>query len=124
MICHACASANSGPFAPDGTSSHYPPDQSIVVVHVDLSLRLDLAAKRLVGRSVQRLSGREGARRIELDALDFESLTVEGATYAYDGSKVRIAFGRPFEEGTLFRLGAAFQSVTDWHRRRPPLPRA
>lgn len=28
--------------------------------------------------------------------------------------------GRPFEEGTLFRLGAAFQAVTDWHSRRPP----
>jgi aspartyl-tRNA(Asn)/glutamyl-tRNA(Gln) amidotransferase subunit A len=28
--------------------------------------------------------------------------------------------GRPFEEGTLFRLGVAFQAVTDWHRRRPP----
>ena len=32
--------------------------------------------------------------------------------------------GRPFEEATLFRLGAAFQTVTDWHRRRPPLPPA
>ncbi|WP_439580322.1 amidase [Elioraea sp.] len=32
--------------------------------------------------------------------------------------------GRPFDEGTLFRLGAAFQSVTDWHRRRPTPPRA
>ncbi|WP_051089374.1 amidase [Elioraea tepidiphila] len=28
--------------------------------------------------------------------------------------------GRPFEEGTLFRLGAAFQAATDWHRRHPP----
>lgn len=32
--------------------------------------------------------------------------------------------GRPFDEGTLFRLGVAFQAVTDWHRRRPPFPRA
>lgn len=30
--------------------------------------------------------------------------------------------GRPFDEGTLFRLGAAFQTVTDWHRCRPPYP--
>ena len=28
--------------------------------------------------------------------------------------------GRPFDEGTLLRLGAAFQTVTDWHSRRPP----
>ena len=32
--------------------------------------------------------------------------------------------GRPFDEATLFRLGVAFQSVTDWHRRRPAPPRA
>lgn len=32
--------------------------------------------------------------------------------------------GKPFDEGTLFRLGVAFQAVTDWHRRRPALPRA
>jgi aspartyl-tRNA(Asn)/glutamyl-tRNA(Gln) amidotransferase subunit A len=30
--------------------------------------------------------------------------------------------GRPFDEGTLFRLGVAFQAATDWHSRRPPPP--
>ncbi len=29
--------------------------------------------------------------------------------------------GRPFDEGTLFRVGRAFQQTTDWHARRPPL---
>ena len=29
--------------------------------------------------------------------------------------------GRPFDEATLFRVGAAFQSVTDFHRRHPTL---
>jgi aspartyl-tRNA(Asn)/glutamyl-tRNA(Gln) amidotransferase subunit A len=29
--------------------------------------------------------------------------------------------GRPFDEVTLFRVGAAFQSVTDFHRRSPTL---
>ncbi len=28
--------------------------------------------------------------------------------------------GRPFEEGTLLRAAAAYQSLTDWHRRAPP----
>ena len=27
--------------------------------------------------------------------------------------------GRPFAEGTLFRVGRAYQEVTDWHRRHP-----
>jgi len=29
--------------------------------------------------------------------------------------------GRPFDEATLFRLGAAFQAATDFHHRRPDL---
>lgn len=32
--------------------------------------------------------------------------------------------GRAFDEGTLLRLGVAFQAVTDWHHRRPSVPRA
>ncbi len=29
--------------------------------------------------------------------------------------------GRAFDEGTLLRVGYAYQQATDWHRRRPPL---
>jgi aspartyl-tRNA(Asn)/glutamyl-tRNA(Gln) amidotransferase subunit A len=29
--------------------------------------------------------------------------------------------GRPFEEALLLRAGRAYERVTDWHRRRPPL---
>jgi aspartyl-tRNA(Asn)/glutamyl-tRNA(Gln) amidotransferase subunit A len=28
---------------------------------------------------------------------------------------------KPFDEAVLFRVGHAYQSATDWHRRRPPL---
>ena len=28
---------------------------------------------------------------------------------------------KPFDEATLFRIGYAYQSATDWHKRRPPL---
>ena len=31
--------------------------------------------------------------------------------------------GRPFAEASLLRLGAAFQDVTHWHRKKPPLAR-
>jgi Asp-tRNA(Asn)/Glu-tRNA(Gln) amidotransferase A subunit family amidase len=31
--------------------------------------------------------------------------------------------GRPFDEATILRLGHAYQRVTDWHERRPPLAR-
>ena len=30
-------------------------------------------------------------------------------------------YGRPFDEFTLFKVSHAYESQTDWHRRRPPL---
>ena len=29
--------------------------------------------------------------------------------------------GRPFDEATVLRVADAYQRVTDWHRRRPPI---
>jgi aspartyl-tRNA(Asn)/glutamyl-tRNA(Gln) amidotransferase subunit A len=29
--------------------------------------------------------------------------------------------GRPFAEGQLYRMGAAYQGATDWHTRTPPV---
>jgi aspartyl-tRNA(Asn)/glutamyl-tRNA(Gln) amidotransferase subunit A len=29
--------------------------------------------------------------------------------------------GRPFDESTALRIGAAYEGATDWHRRRAPL---
>ena len=29
--------------------------------------------------------------------------------------------GRPFDEATVLRVADAYQRLTDWHRRRPPL---
>ncbi|TFV67626.1 UNVERIFIED_ORG: amidase [Bacillus sp. AZ43] len=30
--------------------------------------------------------------------------------------------GRPFDEATVLRVGAAYEAATDWHSRTPPLP--
>ena len=30
-------------------------------------------------------------------------------------------YGRPFEEATIYRAAHAYESVTDWHTRRPPI---
>jgi aspartyl-tRNA(Asn)/glutamyl-tRNA(Gln) amidotransferase subunit A len=41
---------------------------------------------------------------------------------APDGRPVAMQLvGRPFDEATLLRLGAAYERATDWHRRRPAL---
>jgi aspartyl-tRNA(Asn)/glutamyl-tRNA(Gln) amidotransferase subunit A len=31
------------------------------------------------------------------------------------------AIGRPFDEATVLRLGAAYESATEWHQRRPDI---
>jgi aspartyl-tRNA(Asn)/glutamyl-tRNA(Gln) amidotransferase subunit A len=33
-------------------------------------------------------------------------------------------YGRPFDEATLFRVSHAYESTTEWHKRRPPLDAA
>jgi len=39
-----------------------------------------------------------------------------------DGMPIAIQLvGRPFSENTLLSIGKAFQELTDWHKRRPPL---
>jgi aspartyl-tRNA(Asn)/glutamyl-tRNA(Gln) amidotransferase subunit A len=30
-------------------------------------------------------------------------------------------YGKPFDEATLFRVSHAYESATDWHKRRPPI---
>jgi aspartyl-tRNA(Asn)/glutamyl-tRNA(Gln) amidotransferase subunit A len=42
----------------------------------------------------------------------------------FDGEKLPIGIqlvGCHWAEGTLFAVAHAYQQVTDWHRRRPPL---
>ncbi len=39
-----------------------------------------------------------------------------------DGLPIAISLvGRPFYENQILTIGAAFQSQTDWHRRKPPV---
>lgn len=44
-----------------------------------------------------------------------------------DGNGLPLAFqlvARPFDEASMLRVAHAFQTVTDWHKRAPPLPGA
>ena len=42
--------------------------------------------------------------------------------FTADGLPIGVLLnGRPYEEGTLFRVGLDYQANTDWHQRKPPL---
>lgn len=49
------------------------------------------------------------------------SITLPGAMSASGMPMAFQLIGAAFREDSLVRAGAAFQSVTDWHRRRPPV---
>jgi aspartyl-tRNA(Asn)/glutamyl-tRNA(Gln) amidotransferase subunit A len=55
------------------------------------------------------------------NGLGLPALSVPGG---FSSAGLPLAFqivGRPFDEPTVLRLGAAYQEATDWHTRRPPL---
>lgn len=95
---HACACSHAGTFAEADASLHYPPDLQIEPIHLELTLRVDLEREQLSGHARLHLRGHEGADRLELDALDFEDVTVGGASSAYDGKKLRLGFATPFAQ--------------------------
>jgi aminopeptidase N len=73
-------------FALPGATPHYGPDKTVVVLHIDLDLRPDLAAHRLEGictTSVRAIE--DDVRRLVLDAVDLE---IESVTRVEDGAEL------------------------------------
>jgi aspartyl-tRNA(Asn)/glutamyl-tRNA(Gln) amidotransferase subunit A len=50
------------------------------------------------------------------------AISVPGG-YALSGLPIGLQLiGKPFDEATLFRVGAAYEAATGWRRRRPEIP--
>jgi aspartyl-tRNA(Asn)/glutamyl-tRNA(Gln) amidotransferase subunit A len=81
-----------------------------------------------IGATTARLAGQDiPLVRAFLDVTLPFNLTGQPAIsvpcgFTREGLPIGIQFvGRPFDEATLFRVGAAYESATDWHARKPPL---
>jgi aspartyl-tRNA(Asn)/glutamyl-tRNA(Gln) amidotransferase subunit A len=76
---------------------------------------------------------RRGVVNRSLDSLQLSrpfnllGLPAMSVPMGFDGSGLPMGLhlvSRPWDESTLLRCGAAYQSVTDWHLRMPPAPLA
>jgi aminopeptidase N len=114
------ASAASGlalaaEFATPSAEAHYAPDLGIEPEHLQISLLLDLAARRCEGDVVTTVVGRDAeARGIQLDAIDFQELQVEDAdghplSFSYDGRKLDVSWDAPPGKGERRRLRVRYR---------------
>jgi amidase len=95
--------------------------------HIDLLLAptqplspLSLATIRTLGTQ-PRLIAKLQRYTCPFNMSGHPSITLPGGMSAAALPMAFQLIGAEFREDTLVRAGAAFQSVTDWHRRRPPV---
>jgi aminopeptidase N len=104
------------PFAAPGTPTQYLPDRPVVVQHVRLELDLDLAGRRLSGRSILTLGVRRDAvAAVELHAVDMQidEVTVNDkatSDFHYDGERLRIDLGKRYARGDQLVLAVAYRA--------------
>jgi aminopeptidase N len=96
----ACRAAAAAGFAPPGAEDHYPPDLRLEPVHLDLSIVVDVPARRVdVDLRLRVRAKVAAARTLELDGIDFTNLQAElpeGGRVDYDGTRVSLSWDRAF----------------------------
>jgi aminopeptidase N len=103
------------PFAPPGTKTHYAPDRPVALQHLRLELDLDLAGKRLAGRSTLTLVvRRDELAAIELHAIDMtiDEVLVDGSpakAFDYDGESLRVELGRKLARESTFTVSVGYR---------------
>lgn len=91
-------------FALAAATPHYAPDRPCDIVHIALSLQLDIAQKTLSGTCATSVRAvRDGAARLSLDAVDLQLTRVAcqdaSLDYAYDGKRIDIDLPAPLQRG-------------------------
>src|SRR5262245_66581229 len=84
---------------------HFAPDRPCDIVHIALTLQLDIAQQSLRGTCATTVRAvQEAVPGLTLDAVDLQIVQVRqagGATlpYDYDGQRLRITFPAPLQRG-------------------------
>jgi aminopeptidase N len=104
------------PFALAGARPHYGPDKVVDVVHIDLYLRPDLAAKTLHAVCTQTVAAIEaGVRSVRLDAVDLDVTAVrcggEPLSFESTSRSLTIAFARPLAAGERIAFAVEYRVV-------------
>jgi aminopeptidase N len=104
------------PFALAGARPHYGPDKVVDVIHIDLQLRPDLAAKTLHGVCTQTVEAIEdGVRSVRLDAVDLDvsavTLGAEPLAFASTSQTLTVDFPRPLAAGERVRFAITYRAV-------------
>jgi aminopeptidase N len=93
---------HAGDFTLSNAVAHYAPDLTLEPVHLDISLRLDIAAascEAVVTTTV--LARADGADQITLHGVDFRDLEVPNpdVAYQYDGREIKLTWKEPLAVG-------------------------
>lgn len=112
---HQCRNGRVDFVAP-GARDHYPPDLLLEPVHLDIDLKVDLDAQTAAGTVIHSLRCRlAGARTLELHAVDFLNLTLDGLghdlSHVYDGEVITLTWATPFEFEEERKLAVRYEVV-------------
>ncbi len=103
-------------FALAGARPHYGPDKVVDVIHIDLHLRPDHAAKTLHGVCTQTVEAIEdGVRSVRLDAVDLDVSAVtrddERLAFTSTSDSLAVTFARPLGAGERVSFAVHYRVV-------------
>lgn len=109
------ASKGNDMFSNPNLPEQYPPDLELEPVHLDVDLHIDISQRMASGTVTNTVQARrDGPRKLVLDAVDFDHVTVQDADghalrWDYDGRKLTILWEKPFAAQETRRTAVTYQ---------------